>query len=84
MKYFITEFQCYADGSVGTLNYSYDDEFTANQKYHEVLMYASVSKVPAHGAVMFTSTGVIIKGEGFDHSIPEPEPEEPEDDLTPE
>lgn len=76
MKYIITEYQCYENGTVGTLNYDYDNELDANHKYHEILMYATKSENLAHGAVMFNSEGVLMKGEGFKHEIPEPESEQ--------
>lgn len=76
MKYIITEYQCYENGTVGTLNYDYDNELDANHKYHEILMYATKSEILAHGAVMFNSEGVLMKGEGFKHEIPEPESEQ--------
>ena len=81
MKYFVIEFQCFQDGTASTLTYSFDDELAANYKYHEILMYATASELSSHGAVTFNSAGVLMKGEGFEHPVEEPEVE-PEEEST--
>ena len=65
MKYIVVEVQHMADGTMATPAYSYDDERSANAKYHQILSVAAVSELPVHSAVMFTENGVFIKGEDF-------------------
>lgn len=78
MKYIVTEVQHMANDAVTTLAYSFDDERSANAKYHSVLAAAALSGLPVHSAVMFTENGVFIKGEDF---VTEPELETDETDV---
>lgn len=66
--YAVIEFQNTAD----TLNYmSPKNKATlaeAEQKYHEILMYAAVSSVPIHGCMILDALGNVIRKEVYDHT----------------
>ena len=67
--YIVLEMQTNTDGTVGTLVYSYDNKNEAESKYHEILMYAATSTLPAHTAMLLTSYGQIIKTECYRHEV---------------
>lgn len=68
MEYIVIEVQANADGTIGTLVYTYADKNTAEQQYHTILAAAAVSSVENHGAVMLTKTGGFIKNDSFNHA----------------
>lgn len=83
-RYIVDEIQIYNDGTMGTLQYTFDNRAEAESKYHGVLSFAAVSTCPVHTAIMFTSSGVLIATQTYYHDIPVPEtPTEPEnnDDI---
>lgn len=65
MNFIVIELQ--TTDTTAALTYTFSDRLQAEQKYHEVLSYAAVSKVSTHGAIMFTSDGTFIKGETYNH-----------------
>lgn len=67
MKYLIVEIQRFANGSVAQQTTVHGNRAEAEQRYHEVLMYAAVSDVAVHSAVMLDDTGRRIKGETYNH-----------------
>lgn len=77
--YIIMEVQANADGTAGTLVYTYDDtnKDVAESKYHSILSSAAVSSVYRHSAFMLTDDGRLLRSECYTHE-PEPEPDESE------
>lgn len=65
--YIVLEIQRNADNTVGTLIYSYENQNQAESKYHEVLSYAAVSKVPSHTAVLLTEDGYKLASQNYIH-----------------
>lgn len=65
MNFIVIELQ--TTETTAVISTTHTDRLQAEQKYHEVLSYAAVSKVPTHGAVMLTSNGTFIKGETYNH-----------------
>lgn len=77
--YIVMEVQVFADGSMSTPCYSYDDSNSAEAKYHAILSSAAVSKLPRHTCFMLMDDGHVLKSESYEHPIePAPEPEESE------
>ena len=64
-KYIVIEIQVNANGSVGTLAYSYDSYNMAQQQYHTMLAAAAVSALPVHSAVVLDVTGELIDRQAF-------------------
>ena len=40
----------------------------AEQRFHEVLMYAAVSSVPIHGCMILDALGNVLRKEVYDHT----------------
>lgn len=76
MKYLVIEIQKMNSGSVSQIVTVHDTREQAEQKYHTVLAYASVSTCDVHSAVMLTDEGDMVKKETYYHGQPEPEEEE--------
>jgi hypothetical protein len=53
--------------SVSTIVNAYENRNDAENKYHSVLSFASISEVPIHSAVMLTDDGKFVKSESYDH-----------------
>jgi len=66
--YIVIELQTNADGSVGNSVWAFATRNEAEQKYHQVLMYAATSSVPVHAATMLENTGYLVKNECYVHS----------------
>lgn len=67
MKYVVTEIQKFADETMTTPSYAYDNQNSADAKYHQILASAAVSAVPVHSCIMFTDTGIYLKSECYKH-----------------
>ena len=67
--YIVLEMQTNTDGTISTLVYSYDKKNEAESKYHEILMYAATSQLPAHTAMLLTSYGQLIQTECYRHEV---------------
>ena len=67
MKYIVIELQT-TDDNVSTLTTQYDDLSQAESAYHQVLMYAAISEIDWHGAILMNSQGAIYKQECFCHT----------------
>lgn len=67
--YIILETQTNANGTVGTIISSYEDQNAAENKYHTVLAAAAISELPLHCAFMLTDEGYLIKSEVYRHAI---------------
>lgn len=63
-------------GQVSQLVTTHAERAEAENKYHTVLAYASVSTCDVHSAVMLTDEGDMVKKETYYHGQPEPEEEE--------
>lgn len=66
MKYIVIELQT-TDDNVSTLTTQYDDLQQAESAYHQILMYAAISEVEYHGAILLNSHGDVYKRECFNH-----------------
>lgn len=69
--YLVIEMQKQVDGSLAHLVDAYTDRSTAEQKYHTVLSYAAVSKLPTHTAVILSEEGAVLKKEIYRHEVAE-------------
>ena len=68
MTYIILEIQKNNDGTVSIVPpVTYQDRATAEQKYHTVLSYASVSSCDVHTCAMLTDEGQLVKKETYYH-----------------
>lgn len=67
MKYLVIEIQTAADGTVAPLLTVHDTQAEAEQKYHQVLSFASVSDLDYHSAAMLTDQGDWVKSETYNH-----------------
>lgn len=65
MVYYVIETQTNETGSANI--FVYTDRTQSEQKYHEILMYASASSVKKHGAVLMTEDTFILKSELYNH-----------------
>lgn len=65
MKYYVIEMQT---GESGTASVQiFEDRNLAEARYHEILMYASQSKVHKHGAMIMTEDMFVVKSEVYVH-----------------
>lgn len=69
MTYIIIEIQKMNDGTVSVVQPipTYTDRAEAEQKYHTVLSYASVSSCDVHTCAMLTDEGDLLKKETYYH-----------------
>ena len=74
MRYIVVELQDMGS-SVANLVTAYDNVYSAEQKYHQVLSAAAVSTGPTHSAIMLNSEGMYIKSEAYKHEEEEPQEE---------
>lgn len=75
--YIVLEIQKNKNGQVAILPYQFADIHQAENKYHTILAYASVSDLPVHTAMIITEYGFVLKCEYYEH---EEEPEEEQDE----
>lgn len=68
MKIIVTEIQKFADGTMTTPSYAYDNANSAEAKYHAILSAAAVSKVPTHSCIMFDEEGNFIDKKCYIHN----------------
>lgn len=66
-KYVVLELQLNSDGTLGSIINQYDERSTAESRYHQILMSASVSELPMHTAFMLTPDGYVLKSECYKH-----------------
>lgn len=64
--YIVIELQT-TNNETSTLVNSYVSKPQAEQKYHTILSFASVSEVEQHCAVMLDSEGRLLKSECYKH-----------------
>lgn len=76
--YIVTEIQTNANGTVGLLNWTFDNRNAAESQYHTVLAAAAISALPKHACIMFSEEGFPLMNACYTHDAaraPEPEPE---------
>ena len=71
MKIIVTEIQKFADGTMTTPSYAYDNRNSADAKYHSILASAAVSALPVHSAIMFTEEGQYLDAQSYRHETQE-------------
>lgn len=72
-NYIVIEIQGNDQGTVSAIPISYEDYWTAQQKYHTVLSFAAVSDLPIHSAVILSPYGDVIESKYYNHRTSEPE-----------
>lgn len=65
--YIVLEIQTNADGTIGSLITQHTALNDAESKYHEVLRYAAISRLPVHAAVLLNNEGMLIRSERYIH-----------------
>ena len=65
--YVVIELQKMSDTQIANIVTAHTDRNEAEQKYHQILAAAAVSKVPVHSATMLEDTGYLVKNECYEH-----------------
>jgi hypothetical protein len=65
--YIVLEIQKNADGQIGTLIYSFDNEPAAYNKYFTCAASAAISTIPLHVVTLMTEVGSVMRNESFRH-----------------
>ena len=65
--FIVLEIQKNADGQIGTLVYSYNNEAEAYHGYFTIAAACAISTVPLHSVVLMTEIGSMIRNESFLH-----------------
>lgn len=55
------------NGVLSLLTFTYEDEASAMQKYHEILSFAAVSTVELHSAALLEEDGTERRCESYEH-----------------
>ena len=71
MKYIVMEMQTWADGSMSTPCYAFDDRNSADAKYYTIMASAAKSSLPMHGVAMLDNTGVCYMSGSYAHDTVE-------------
>ena len=66
MKYIVMEIQT-SDDEVSTIINQYNELPQAESAFHQILVYAAISQVEWHGALLMNSRGEVYKQECFSH-----------------
>ena len=61
------------NGTTVVLTSTFEDENSANQKYHQILSYAAVSELDVHAATILDQYGSLWKSEYYEHKKEDPE-----------
>lgn len=69
MIYYVIEIQSGDTGSC--IPVAFTERADAEEKYHNVLMYAAKSQIRKHGAMICTEDGFILKSEIYNHEVEE-------------
>lgn len=67
MKYLVVEIQKFEGGAMSTPSYAFDNQNSAEAKFHSILAAAAVSKLPVHSAVLMNETGFPIDHKSYTH-----------------
>lgn len=65
--YVVVELQKMSDTQLAHLVTSHETLQEAQSKFHQVLSYAAVSKIPLHSCVLLGEDGYNIKTESYSH-----------------
>lgn len=68
MDYLVIEIQTFDGGGVTTSTWRYEDDLSAEAKYHSVLAAAAKSALPRHAATMLACYGSYIQHRCFEHA----------------
>lgn len=67
MDYLVIEIQTFDTGGVTTQVWRYDDNLSAEAKYHSVLAAAAKSALPRHAATMLAGDGSYVQHRCYEH-----------------
>lgn len=65
--YLVIEIQTFEGGQVTTQAWRYEDELSAEAKYHSVLAAAAKSALPRHAATMLAGDGSYVQHRCYEH-----------------
>ena len=68
MVYYVLEFQT-NDGTGAVIPYAFNNIDDAEEKYHQILMYAAKSSIKKHGAMLCDDDMSRIKSEMYYHGV---------------
>ena len=77
-KFIVTEIQTFANGTVATQSFTFDDRISAEAKYHALLATAAQSTLPTHAVAMYLNSGKPVRNEWYDTEQEEEQEETPE------
>lgn len=66
-KYLVIEIQKFANGSMSTPAYAYDNLNSAEAKYYSILAAAAVSSLPVHSCILMSEEGFPLRHECYKH-----------------
>lgn len=67
MDYIVIEIQTFDTGAVTTSAWRYEDDLSAEAKYHSVLAAAAQSALPRHAATMLAGDGSYVQHRCYEH-----------------
>lgn len=67
MDYLVIEIQTFDTGAVTTQAWRYEDNLSAEAKYHSVLAAAAKSALPRHAATMLAGDGSYVQHRCYEH-----------------
>lgn len=67
MDYLVIEIQTFDTGGVTTQVWRYEDNLSAEAKYHSVLAAAAKSALPRHAATMLAGDGSYVQHRCYEH-----------------
>lgn len=73
MSYLVVELQTYSDGTVGHIEWSFDNQAEAESRFHAVLSAAAISEVPVHACSLLSSDGRLLNRGCYEHGTLTPE-----------
>ena len=73
MSYLVVELQTYSDGTVGHIEWSFNNQAQAESKFHAVLSAAAISEVTIHACSLLASDGRLLNRGCYEHGTPTPE-----------
>ena len=66
-KYLVIEIQKFANGTMSTPAYAYDNLNSAEAKFHSVLAAAATSSLPVHSCILMSEEAFPIRHECYKH-----------------
>lgn len=66
--FIIIEIQKDANGQLGTLVTSYEQQNAAESSFYTILAAAALSSLPKHGAVLMTDDGIVLRSECYNRT----------------